>query len=247
MEIYHKLYLAVLFVLATVATLASVVVAKTELIANGTFDTDTSAWYNLGSTVGSISYIGSEGNTATGAANVQNLSTSSKTTSNGGAQCVSLSLPISSYYTVEGWVKVPTQSNSTAVGYIRLGFYSSTDCSGTQLDIFDTNTVGVGSDWTFVSKTVDTSSVSAAQSVEIRLYVRKTGSASANSYFDDISLFPSSATAVTLSSLVARRKHAGARLQGLLSAPFRFPRAALLGAGLSVIAAGIAALRRRPS
>lgn len=208
MRTCHKPGLVPAIVLAIALFSASIVVAKTELITNGTFDTNTNGWYNL-SSVGTITYEGSQGHTVIGAAYVQNLSTSSSTTSNGGAQCVSLPLPISSYYTVEGWVKVPTQPNSTATGYIRLGFYNSSNCSGSQLsDTFDTNTVSAGADWTFVRKIVNTSSVSTAQSVEVRLYVRKSGSESAHAYFDDISFFPSNANAVTVSAFTAKAEPA---------------------------------------
>ncbi|MDH7487672.1 MAG: hypothetical protein QHJ81_15550 [Anaerolineae bacterium] len=238
MRTYHKPGLVPAIVLAITLFSASIVVAKTELITNGTFDTNTNGWYNLPSTVGSITYEGTEGHTATGAAYVQNLSTSTSTTSNGGAQCVSLPLPISSYYMIEGWVKVPTQSNSTATGYIKLGFYSTTNCSGSQLaDTFDTNTVSVGSDWTFVRKIVNTSSVSTAQSVEVRLYVRKSGSGSAYAYFDDISFFPSNANAVTISAFTANAEPA--------AGPAAWPSIALAG----VAATGLGALlwiRRQP-
>ena len=233
MRIHRSPHLALAVVLAITVLLVSIVIAKTELITNGTFDANTNGWYNLPSTVGSISYTDSQGHTAIGAADVRNLSTSTGTTSNGGAQCIDLPTPVADYYTVEGWVKVPNQSNTDAEGYIRFAFYPSTSCSDGQLKTADTNEVPVGSNWTKVNAT--TSTAGGAQSVEVRLYVRKTGSTIAYAYFDDISFFPSNANAVTLSSFTACSGQGGST---------SWLRAALIGVGLAAVGASIIVLRR---
>lgn len=242
MKIYRRFHLALILALATTALLVSAVIAKTELVTNGTFDTDTNDWYNLPSIVGSISYTDSQGHTAIGAADVRNLSTSTGTTSNGGAQCIDLPTPVADYYTVEGWVKVPNQSNTDAEAYVRFAFYPNTGCSDGQLKTADTNEVLVGSDWTKVNAT--SSTASGAESVQVRLYVRKTGSTSAYAYFDDISFFPSTAADVALSSLTVRSELPAVEPEGVLN--FRSFVVAPVGVAIVAAGASVAALRRWP-
>lgn len=203
MRTCHKPGLVPAIVLAITLFSASIVVAKTELITNGTFDTDVSNWYDT--TSGSISWSSSEGHGATGAAYIQNTY-SGGTYSAGGKQCVNLPTPVAGYYTVAGWIKVPSQSNNSAQGYIRFHFYSNTDCSNEIGSDRDTSFVSMGEDWTKVSKTGSTSY--GAQSVQVRLLVKKSGAESAYAYFDDISFFPSNANAVTVSAFTAKAEPA---------------------------------------
>lgn len=239
MNIYRRSHLALVIVLATAALFVSVVVAKTELINNGTFDSNTNNWDNSAS--GSISWNSGEGHTATGAAEVQNTYGGSGAYSAGGVQCINLPTPVADYYTVEGWVKVPSQSNASAQGYIRFHFYSNPNCNNAIGTNRDTTFVDVGSDWTRVSKTGSTSS--GAQSVQVRLYVKKSGTDSAYAYFDDISFFPSNATVIALSSFTARGGQNTAQLERALAALFRGPIAGLVG--VAAVGASIVLRRRR--
>lgn len=172
--------------------LSGIAFARVELITNGTFDTGISGW--APSISGDIAWASAEGHNAPGALKATNIRTSASAYSAGAEQCVSLPSPQADYYTVQGWIKVPAQTNGTAEGYIRLQFYTNADCTGTVGTRRDSARVLAGSPWTFVSKT--TSRPAAAQSVEVRLYVYKTGTTSAYAYFDDISLFPSTSNAV---------------------------------------------------
>jgi len=242
MSIYHRLRLATICVLATTALLASVAIAKTELITNGTFDSNTSGWSN--STSGSISWNSTEGHTTTGAAETQNTRAGSSTFSAGGTQCINLPTPVAGYYTVEGWAKVPSQSNNTAEGFIRFHFYSSLDCGTAIGSDRDTPSVSVGSDWTQVSKIGSTTN--GAQSVQVRLYVKKSAIGDAYAYFDDISFFSSTATAVTLSSLAAHSRHSAAQLERVLTALVHWPAAALAGIALMAASALLVIRRLRP-
>jgi len=242
MEIYRRSHLALAITLAITAFVVSVVIAKTELIINGTFDSNVNNWSDF-STGGSISHSSTEGHTATGAANVQNAYTGSGAWSSGGAQCINLPTPVADYYTVEGWTKVPSQLNTSAQGYIRFQFYSNLDCSAAVGTERDTGLVDAGSDWTRVSKTGSTPV--GAQSVQVRLYVKKSGADSAYAYFDDISFFPSNATAITLSSLTARGEQPAAQPERALTTFSRWLVAALVGAALVAVGASITALRRR--
>ncbi|MCD6290163.1 MAG: hypothetical protein J7M34_06625 [Anaerolineae bacterium] len=174
--------------------------AAGNLVQNGTFDTDVSSWDPT--TSGKIAWEGAEGHLATGAAQVINNRNSDSAYSAGAQQCVALPTPIASSYAVQGWIKVPSQDNNTATGFIRLQFYQATDCVNSTGTGRDTNTVVAGSDWTQVTKETDTPSD--AQSVLVKLMVYKTGTTSAYAYFDDVELSPAGGTtAVTLSGLTA--------------------------------------------
>ncbi len=172
----------------------SIVTAQTNLVQNGTFDTDTTGWSN--STSGSIAWVDTEYHTSPGAAQITNKRNSSTVFSAGGVQCVTLPSPQADYYTIQGWIKVPTQMNMTAQGYIRLQFYINADCTSDVGDARDSNLVSQGTGWTLVSKT--TFRPAGAQSVKVRLYVRKAGLTSAYAYVDDVELYASSPTSVTV-------------------------------------------------
>lgn len=174
---------------------------QTNLVTNGTFDTDVTGWTKT--TSGGILWEGTEGHAAPGAAYVENVRTSTTSYSAGGWQCINLPTPTASYYTVQGWVKVPTQTVSSAAGYIRLQFYSLPDCDTATGSARDTTQVPAGSDWTYLNKT--TTYASGAQSVALRLLVWKPGSSgTAYAYFDDIVFYASGPNAVTLGAFTAR-------------------------------------------
>lgn len=171
--------------------------ALTELITNGTFDTDVSGWTPT-STHGAISWAGTEGHSAVGAARVENDGAHTVKYSEGAYQCVVLNSPVNDYYEARGWVKVPSQANTTAYAFIRVHFYSSTTCSGSVGSNRDTDLVPVGSDWTFVTL-YGTSTPPGALSAKVRLLVQTDASSGpAYAYFDDVSFYPSTATAITL-------------------------------------------------
>jgi len=238
MTIYHRTRIATICVLATTALLVSVAIAKTELITNGTFETDTSGW-NPSNTKAVLTRITSDAHSGSASLEVKNTSTSSQTVTNGAIQCINLS-PVENYYTVDGWVKVPAQTNTSAEAFLKFAFYPSTDCGGSQSGAAETSVVSVGTDWTNVNATTSTSL--GALSVEVRLYVRKGGSTGdALAYFDDISFFSSTATAVTLSSLTAHSAQSIRRPEYVLAAVFRW---LWLMLGLAA-AGGLTILKRR--
>ncbi len=173
----------------------SAVLAKLELLQNGTFASDVASWTPT-STSGAILWAGSEGHTAPGAAQVENNGTRTTTYSEGAFQCVLLNTPVAGDYEAQGWIRIPTQTNTSAAGYIRVHFYSNPDCSGSVGTSRDTNQVPVGSGWTFVSLN-GTSTPAGAQSAKVRLLVQKAGGTGpAYAYFDDVSFFPSTPNAV---------------------------------------------------
>jgi len=232
--------LAIGLVLVLTIALAS---AYTERITNGSFDTDVSGWSDKG-TGGSIAYEASIGHNATGSAKVTNAS--GQNTSSGAVQCVDI--PLSggtSYYTVKGWIYIPPgQPANFSHAYIRVQYYSQDGCSGTLGSTLDSNSVTTVESWQEAVKI--TLAPDSAQSAHVRLYIRTTGSGgSPFVYFDDVTFYDSTATAVTLTSLSARSGQTVTQLEHALTAMFRRPIAVVARLAFMLAAAGLTIFKRR--
>jgi hypothetical protein len=193
---------SILIVLVGLALIFTTALAA-EHITNGTFDSDVNGWSNYG-TGGTIAYSATMGHDAVGSAMVTN--SSGGNTSVGAMQCVDIPTAAGTeYYTAEGWVYVPAgQPANFSYAYIRLRYYPTDDCTGTALGSnLDSNQISTTDTWQEVERIAQT--VATAESVQVRLYVRTSGAGGSPSvYFDDISLYDSTSTAITLTSLQAR-------------------------------------------
>lgn len=144
------------------------------------------------------------------------------------------------YYTLKGWVRAPSAGNSNLeYVWVRIRFYTATDYTGTAVDIPNSagDNTSAGDAWSQFTLTAQ--APASATRARVVLYVRQkssTGGCSKPSggdpfaYFDNLTLFRSAPTAISLRTLTAR-------------APLS-PLAALPVAGLA-LAGGAAAWRRR--
>jgi len=231
-----SLLVSMVLALWLVLVLTTLALAYTERITNGTFATNVNGWSNFG-TGGSIVHEASIGHTATGSAKVTNAS--GQNTSSGAVQCVDI--PLSggtSYYTVKGWIYVPSgQPTNFSYAYIRVQYYSNDNCSGSLGDTIDSNSVTDVDSWREAVKI--TLAPTNAQSAQVRLYIRTTGAGgSPYVYFDDVTFYDSNANVVTLSSLTAASS---------LPAALPVPGLVTLGglAAVAVLGLGAGLVRRR--
>lgn len=228
-----------LSVVMALLVLLPTVLAKTELLSNGDFVTDVSDWEPFGSTTGGITHNSSEGHTAIGAATVQNKSSSTSSTTNGARQGSDdtrvISVDPNQYYTVEGWIKIPSSGNNFNHAFVRVAWYPVGSYSS-QISTVDTNLITATDTWQRVSRTAQ--SPGDAGRAQIRLYINKTGSDTGTAYFDDLSFFPSTANAVTLNSLAVAPK-------SLRHGPTLVWSAATLIATVALTLGGLLLARRR--
>lgn len=157
--------------------------ATTELVTNGRFDTDVNGWSSQSNS--SITWLGSDGHIAPGAANVV-VQARAEPTYTGARQCTNIST-LSDLYRLSGWVKLPTQDDINASAAIRISYWNCADCVCARLGDNTTNSVPIGSDWTYV--TFSSQPPSGTQSIRVELKIERfSDSHNAFAYFDDISL-----------------------------------------------------------
>jgi hypothetical protein len=220
---FRRLVLAVL-VLAILLLGSIGVAAYTELITNGTFDADVTGWVT---TSGAIAHQTGIVHSGAGAATISNTNSGIGNTTGGVEQAIE-SITGGNYYGAQAYAYIPEGSGATST-LIRLAWYATSDCSGSQLSTVDSGEQSTKDQWNYIK--VYAQAPATAQCYKVRLLVRKSGAAAQFAHFDDASAFQTNANAVSLRSL-----NAGAGPSGALWAVL---------IGLLPIA-GLAAWRRMP-
>lgn len=221
---FRRLVLAVL-VLAILLLGSIGVAAYTDLITNGTFDADVSGWNNT--TSGAIAHQTSTVHSGAGAATISNTYSSESSYTAGAEQAIG-GITGGNYYGAQVYAYIPSSSSATST-LIRMAWYTTTNCSGTQLSTVESSEQSTKDQWNYIK--VYAQAPATAQCYKVRLLVRKSGAAAQFAHFDDASAFQTNANAVSLRSL-----NAGAGPSGALWAVL---------IGLLPIA-GLAAWRRMP-
>jgi hypothetical protein len=229
----------VIFALAALllGAVARGVFSLTERIRNGTFETNVDYWtpYQYAST-GQINYETSvtHGSSA-GSAKVTNISSSSSTSSHGAAQCVDIpTADGSEYYTFKGWVFIPDDvPGNFQNAWVRMQFYDEDDCGTSMGDSnrHDSVDIATQGSWQEIAP-VTMRAPASADSIQVRIYVRKSdNTGNPYAYYDDLTLYDSTPTAITLHSLSASAQ------------PATWPLAAL--ATVAALGIGAVTVRRR--
>ncbi len=216
--------LAVLSVLAALLLVEGVVLAV-EHITNGTFDADVSGWTP---STGTIVYTTTQSHNAVGSAQIANTSSSTSSSSFGAYQCVDIPTSNSGdTFTARGWVYVPSDVPANfQSAYIRVRYYAANNC-GTSIGSNIDSAIEITTTASWQEVTTIAPVPATAESVQVRLYVRKANNtANPYVYFDDVTFYDSTATDVTVSSIQS-------------SSPF------LNLAAMFAVAAGLVVLRKR--